>query len=538
MHIFFASDNKFVLPLINALSSILRYSNKDDFYHFYILDKNISSKNKSRINKLKKIKDFDIEYIKVDDSLFLDCPLTKECKHISLQTYYRYIIPKLKPELKKVLYLDCDILVVGSLRELWEQDLEDFYCAAVEEMYYGTLHDATRLNLKAYFNAGVLLINNSKWVKENVSEKLFNSTRELYINNNLIWQDQDVLNYVFKDNIKWLPPKFNYQQNCHKKYTYTQYSEDDIINAETNTIIIHYNTGTKPWTKGYKCNFKKYEYYQEMLRNKFYFEILKLYVKKILRKILSLNNNVVDGVTYKNITLLGIKFKFEMSKNNNEIFIPIGRGCHTAMLLGKLGLRNCSYPMDWIIPNEDSKSIEFIETRFQFLIDEFKNFFNKEDLIFDSTQGKNNNIKCYNKYTGFIFWHDFNKNNNTHKQYSSIKHKYRKRSIRLIRHIKNAKKVNLVYMQNTWDHMNEMDCELNVDILSTLMYRLQKKYPKTKFAFLEFIHDSNLQKGEYEKNTYENGIIKYYSNHIYTENDEELGTIISIQNILTKEFNK
>ena len=92
MHIFFASDNKFVLPLINALSSILRYSNKDDFYHFYILDKNISSKNKSRINKLKKIKDFDIEYIKVDNSLFLDCPLTKECKHVSLQTYYRYKI--------------------------------------------------------------------------------------------------------------------------------------------------------------------------------------------------------------------------------------------------------------------------------------------------------------------------------------------------------------------------------------------------------------------------------------------------------------
>ena len=97
MHIFFASDNNFALPLTISISSILQNSNNDDYHFFHVLDKNISSKNKSRINKLKKIKDFDIEYIKVDDSLFLDCPLTKECKHISLQTYYRYIIPNLKP---------------------------------------------------------------------------------------------------------------------------------------------------------------------------------------------------------------------------------------------------------------------------------------------------------------------------------------------------------------------------------------------------------------------------------------------------------
>jgi lipopolysaccharide biosynthesis glycosyltransferase len=309
MHIFFASDNNFILPLTVSISSILRNALEDDQFSFYILDKDISERNKERILKLKKIKIFDIEFIHVDDSLFKNCSLTKECKHISLQTYYRYIIPSLKPNLEKVLYLDCDILVVSSLKLLWNTDLKGTYCGVVQETYSKTQFDAERIGVPFYFNAGVLLINNKKCVLENIESKLFKGTEELFNNNNLIWQDQDVLNYVFNNNVTWLNPKYNFQQNDYKNYSNTLYTKEEMEDAENNAVILHYNTDVKPWTRCDKSAFKRLGYIKEMFVNGFYGDCLKSLFKIFVKQIFYLRNCTEYGVKYKYLTFLGVKIK-------------------------------------------------------------------------------------------------------------------------------------------------------------------------------------------------------------------------------------
>lgn len=320
IHIFFASDDKFTLPLTNAISSILRSSNELDRLFFHILDKDISQKHKNKIENLKNIKLFEIEYIKIDDNLFAECPLTKECSHIPIQTYYRYLIPQLRPNLDKVLYLDCDILIVSSLHSLWSVDLKDTYCGVVEEMYQKTQTDARRLGVNSYFNAGVLLINNKKWVEEKVDKRLFENTKKLYETNNLIWQDQDVLNKTFENNVTWLNPKYNLQQHCCDNYTYTQYSAMDITEAQKDTVIIHYNTDVKPWSKGYKCSFRKKEYIKEMLKNKYYKEYFLFIIKNVfnqraLKNIFSISNIYDRGTKHKLIRILGIKIKVKAYKS-------------------------------------------------------------------------------------------------------------------------------------------------------------------------------------------------------------------------------
>lgn len=533
MHIFFASDNNFVLPLTNAISSILRNASEEDYHNFYILDKNISLKNKKRINNLKKIKDFSIEYIKIEDSLFVDCPLTKECSHISLQTYYRYIIPRLKPELEKILYLDCDILVVDSLKELWNVELGDSYCAVVEELYKGTSQEAERLNIESYFNAGVLLINNAKWVKENITECLFNATRELYVNKNLIWQDQDVLNYVFKDNVKWISPKFNYQQNCYPNYTYTRYTKTDIDEAESNTGIIHYNTRIKPWDKGYKSNFRIKEYYREMFKNKFFLELFKLALKSISHFCISVNKEKDYGYVKKTTTILGFKIK---TRSIETLFLSMGRGCHTAMMLEKMGYRKCSYPMDWIIPENSASSEESMKKRFEFLMNGFVDFFNKEDLIFYPEISNGKHIKCINKATNFVFSHDFLNGKDSKNQYILLMNKYSRRISRLMNHIKSVKKVNLIYIENTWDHFNEAEKEIDSALLNRLVINLKEKYPSKEIKFYYFIHDNNYSINTYKKEVYSENVIKFFSNHKYTLNDESLGMILGIEKSFNKEF--
>lgn len=155
MDIFFASDERFAKYLCVAMTSILKSSHKKDKFNFYILDGGISTQSKTMINKLNRIKKFHIEYISVNDDMFINLPLCGNCVHIPRQTYYRYIIPKVKPELEKCFYLDCDIIVKGSLSEFWNIDLKNNYVAVVEELYLQSPKDAQRYGLKCSFNAGV-----------------------------------------------------------------------------------------------------------------------------------------------------------------------------------------------------------------------------------------------------------------------------------------------------------------------------------------------------------------------------------------------
>lgn len=320
IHIFFASDNNFVLPLYNALSSILRNANVQDNLNFYILDKDISENNKNKIKNLKKVKPFNIEYIKINDDLFKDCPLLKICGHISLQTYYRYIIPRVKPNLPKVLYLDCDILVKSSLSDLWNIDLKDTYCGAVQELYKDSNIDARRLNVKTYFNAGVLLLNNKKMIEDNTTDELFRVTKDLYESGNLVYQDQDVLNVVFNDNITWMSPRFNYQQNMSGDSSEKIYSQTELEDAKRNIVLVHYNSGIKPWLGNYDSSFFFKDYYMELFRNGFYYKLYQLFLKSAVNNLFSITNIISDGKKFKQITIMGIKIK--VKKNSDvQIFV-------------------------------------------------------------------------------------------------------------------------------------------------------------------------------------------------------------------------
>lgn len=307
IEIFFAADDNFARHLCAAMASILDNANNDDCFNFYILDDNISDYNKNKIINLKKIKEFNVEFIKVDNELFKNCPQSVHCPQITKQTYYRYIIPKIKPELKKVLYLDCDILAVSSLSDLWSTDLGDKYCAAVQGLNDGFafMQNAERVGLNVTFNAGVMLINNEKWVKENVTDLLFKNTIELAKQDKLWLQDQDALNYTFKENIVWLNPRFNYQQTMFPTCYHPIYSKAEMKYADNNKCLIHYNSNRKPWNR--HCNFYSDLYEKYLFQSGYYFEYWKLIFPKIVQNIFSLTN-IADR---KVITLFGVKIKFK-----------------------------------------------------------------------------------------------------------------------------------------------------------------------------------------------------------------------------------
>ena len=224
INVCFSSDNNYARYLALSLATILDSKEDDDNLHFYILDGGLSEDSKRKILNLKKIADFDIDFIQVDEEKFNDCPLVKG-ERLTRATYFRLLIPDLIPDVDKILYMDCDIQVKTSLEELFSYDIEDCYLAAVEDV--DAEKNCKRLNLKKYFNAGVLLLNLAKFREINFTSKIFDWIA--LHKDQIVFHDQDVLNLYFADNVKFLDKKWNLQGILKSVKFRKEYKEGNLI---------------------------------------------------------------------------------------------------------------------------------------------------------------------------------------------------------------------------------------------------------------------------------------------------------------------
>ncbi len=224
INVCFSSDNNYARYLALSLATILDSKEDDDNLHFYILDGGLSEDSKRKILNLKKIADFDIDFISVDEEKFNDCPLEQGAR-LTRAAYYRLLIPDLVPDVDKILYMDCDIQVKSSLKELFSSDIKDYYLAAVEDI--DEVKNSNRLNLKKYFNSGVLLLNLAKFREINFTSKIFDWIA--LHKDQIVFHDQDVLNLYFADNVKFLDKKWNLQGILKSVKFRKEYKEGNLI---------------------------------------------------------------------------------------------------------------------------------------------------------------------------------------------------------------------------------------------------------------------------------------------------------------------
>ena len=163
-------------------------------------------------------------------------------------------------EIDRLLYIDCDTLVTGSLAPLLTLDMGDNAVAAVRDaltVQYKTLLGFSPDDL--YFNAGVLLIDVPKWKEHEITQKTLDhikNVRARYCN-----PDQDLLNLILKDHTYLLPPAYNLQPHhlafadrtffaVYKPTAY--YSHEELEQARQDPVILHAYRflGDFPWHKG------------------------------------------------------------------------------------------------------------------------------------------------------------------------------------------------------------------------------------------------------------------------------------------------
>jgi lipopolysaccharide biosynthesis glycosyltransferase len=283
IHICTASDKNYGKYAGVMIASVLFSAKKDDELIFHILDGGISDVDKTYIEELKKIKAFEIIYYKIDDKEYEICPVS----YLPIATFYRVKIASILKDVDKVLYLDCDLIVNKSLKELYNSDIENYWIAGIEDPIAQKNKERLGYDEKyLYFNAGVLLINLKKWREDKIEAKLFE-----YMKNSrekIKWVDQDLLNDVLYEKALEVDKRWNSQ---NFPYGHTYKDEKEYKKALKKPYIIHYILAEKPWQIGsmvprrkyYFKNFKKTPWYSRHKRDfykDFFFPDLEIRVKK------------------------------------------------------------------------------------------------------------------------------------------------------------------------------------------------------------------------------------------------------------------
>jgi lipopolysaccharide biosynthesis glycosyltransferase len=217
---------------------------------FHILNSSLTAESKKKIESIRELCDFDLEYIRLDENSTGGMQVRDA--HISIETCYRLLIPALRPELGKAIYLDADIVVRHDLAELWRMDIGDCYAGVVEDM----LHKVKIENYDAifptrrYFNAGVLLLNLEK-IRRDIPFARFVAIESRH-RAALRHQDQDVLNIAFGGNVKYLPLKWNVNfLFFNPKWRFPKtlgFTKADVVAAREDPAIVHFIGSHKPWT--------------------------------------------------------------------------------------------------------------------------------------------------------------------------------------------------------------------------------------------------------------------------------------------------
>ncbi|VPS01800.1 glycosyl transferase family protein [Streptococcus pneumoniae] len=219
-----AANYAYVDQVLMTIKSIC-YHNRS--LRFYLIHSDFPNEWIKQLNK--RLEKFDSEII--------NCRVTSEqisCykSDISYTVFLRYFIADFVQE-DKALYLDCDLLVTKNLDDLFVTDLQGYPLAAVRDFggraYFG----------QEIFNAGVLLVNNAFWKKENMTQKLIDLTNEWH--NKVEQADQSILNMLFEH--KWLELDFDYNHIVIHK----QFADYQLPEGQDYPAIIHYLSHRKPW---------------------------------------------------------------------------------------------------------------------------------------------------------------------------------------------------------------------------------------------------------------------------------------------------
>ena len=265
--IVFTFDDNYALPAAVAIKSLVHTGSRDTWYEIYVLYRNLSDANRNALDKVA-----DINWIKVDESLFADVPVSAE---YPVDVYYRLAIHDILPQYDRILYSDVDVLFQGDLTAVYKMDMGNAYWAGVpleknevpsrqtilaqignpDDPHYMSGHTkfAENLNENIFINS-FMVINVKKMREDHMTEKFLETIKEF--SGRLKMFDLEVLNLACQNgSIKSLPFEYcvlediaiakDYKKTNLYPFLSRVFSDKELVRAIRKPAILHYTGGGK-----------------------------------------------------------------------------------------------------------------------------------------------------------------------------------------------------------------------------------------------------------------------------------------------------
>lgn len=278
MNFLVAANKDYIYPLKVMLTSLLE-SNPGEHHNVYFL---YSAVPKSMIQAIKTYIEnkYDCDFIDkyIVETDFADFPVSH---HFSIETYYRFLAQNIVPASEdRVLWLDADMIVRKSLKEFYYQEFDGNTLVVCQSINKNPQELLTKLGCPegtVYFNAGTILFNLQKLRKVTLRDY-----QDFYVKNKdrITWLDQDIFNAMYARETKVC----DYRVYNMQMFSATKFTEEELQFIESQTAILHYIGGIKPWHSSFANPCKQYWTYYEN-RASTPVDVLLRFVKRCLKKV-------------------------------------------------------------------------------------------------------------------------------------------------------------------------------------------------------------------------------------------------------------
>lgn len=261
MNIMYASDDNYAWLMGISMISLFENNKASKEVNVFLFGDKLSRENEKILAGIaekygRKFTHIDVEKVTIPDYIMSE--------RYPKSTYSRLFAYDLLPSnVKKLIYLDCDIIVSGSLEDMFNRDVEGKAFLAVKDCVSKAYKRKIGLTPSdTYINAGVLLMNLDRLREIPIAERMKKFVDKY--STAMSYADQEIVNSIFKGDFGILPPEYDvmtmeseysFKQLCQVRHPHHYYSRNEIEYAKANPKIIHYTTcmlNVRPWFKNSK----------------------------------------------------------------------------------------------------------------------------------------------------------------------------------------------------------------------------------------------------------------------------------------------
>lgn len=265
MNIMYAADDDYAEIMAVSILSVIESNKEIDDLVFYIVEDHITQENLEQLRSMIEANGRKVIFIKKPDIRGI-LGLELLTLRWSDSAYSRMFLKELFEEnspVKKLIYIDCDTLIVDSLKDVWNEDINDYLGAGCLECM-SNIHKRIIGAKKTdnYLNTGFLVLNVEKWIKDDIQTKILEFIRKYKGKTEYV--DQGVINGTVSNRFKLLDPRYNLTTLAYD-FTYEEmqiyrkpqfgYEKEVWENAKKNPVTIHFTTSflsIRPWFEGSK----------------------------------------------------------------------------------------------------------------------------------------------------------------------------------------------------------------------------------------------------------------------------------------------